>query len=81
MQHMGALTTIAKAPTNFASLRTVIPMFIIKQWQLKEGEKLDWKIEARNNEVVLVVRKAGETITQTGIPQKISERKWRTRNV
>ncbi|CAN5238344.1 hypothetical protein BH18THE2_BH18THE2_41850 [soil metagenome] len=65
---MGELTTIAKASTNFASLRTVIPMFIVKQWQLKEGDKLDWQIEARNNEVVLVVRKAGETITQTGIP-------------
>ena len=68
MQCMGELTTIAKASTNFASLRTVIPMFIVKQWQLKEGDKLDWQIEARNNEVVLVVRKAGETITQTGIP-------------
>jgi hypothetical protein len=38
------------------------------QRQLKEGNKLDWQIEARNNEVVLVVRKAGETSTQTGIP-------------
>jgi hypothetical protein len=65
---MGELTTIAKASTNFASLRTVIPMFIVKQWQLKEGDKLDWQIEARNNEVVLVVRKAGETTIQTGIP-------------
>jgi hypothetical protein len=68
MQVMGEITTIAKASTNFASLRTVIPMFIVKQWQLKEGHKLDWQIEARNNEVVLVVRKAGESITQTGIP-------------
>jgi bifunctional DNA-binding transcriptional regulator/antitoxin component of YhaV-PrlF toxin-antitoxin module len=68
MQVMGEITTIAKASTNFASLRTVIPMFIVKQWQLKEGDKLDWQIEARNNEVVLVVRKAGENITQTGIP-------------
>jgi hypothetical protein len=67
MQCMGELTTIAKASTNFASLRTVIPMFIVKQW-LKEGDKLDWQIEARNNEVVLVVRKAGETMTQTEIP-------------
>ena len=68
MEHMGELTTIAKASTNFASLRTVIPMFIVKQWQLKEGDKLDWQIEARNSEVVLVVRKAGEVISQTGIP-------------
>jgi bifunctional DNA-binding transcriptional regulator/antitoxin component of YhaV-PrlF toxin-antitoxin module len=68
MQCMGEVTTIAKASTNFASLRTVIPMFIVKQWQLKEGDKLDWQIEARNNEVVLVVRKAGEVISQTGIP-------------
>jgi len=41
MQLMGEITTIAKASTNFASLRTVIPMFIVKQWQLREEDKLD----------------------------------------
>ena len=58
MQAMGELTTIAKASSNFASLRTVIPMSIVRQWNLKDGDKLDWSWEARNNEMVVVVRKA-----------------------
>jgi hypothetical protein len=36
---------------------TVIPMSIVKQWSLKEGDKLDWSWEARNSEMVVVVRK------------------------
>jgi hypothetical protein len=39
------------------SLRTPIPMFIVKQWRLKAGEKLDWSLEARKNEISIVVRK------------------------
>jgi hypothetical protein len=39
------------------SLRTSIPMFIVKQWGLKAGEKLDWSLEARKNETSIVVRK------------------------
>ena len=54
---MGELTTIAKASSNFASLRTVIPMSIVRQWNLKDGDKLDWSWEARNNEMIVVVRK------------------------
>ena len=45
-QCMGELTIIAKESTNFASLRTVIFMFIVKQWQLKKGDKLEWQIES-----------------------------------
>jgi hypothetical protein len=39
------------------SLRTSIPMFIVKQWGLKAGEKLDWSLEARKNEISIMVRK------------------------
>ena len=49
-------TLILNAP-NKASLRTSIPMFIVKQWGLKAGDKLDWSLEARKNEVIIVVRK------------------------
>jgi hypothetical protein len=30
---------------------------IVRQWNLKEGDKLDWSWEARNSEMVVVVRK------------------------
>jgi len=57
MQAMGEITTLAKASSNYASLRTVVPMSIVRQWSLKEGDKLDWAWEVRNNEMVVVVRK------------------------
>ncbi|MGB6531326.1 MAG: hypothetical protein WBF33_24730, partial [Candidatus Nitrosopolaris sp.] len=39
------------------SLRTVVPMSIVKQWQLKEGDQIDWSWEARNGEMVIVIKK------------------------
>jgi len=39
---MGEITAVSRASSNFASLHTVIPMSIIKQWKLKEGDKIDW---------------------------------------
>ena len=57
MQAMGEVTTIAKASSNYASLRTVVPMPIVRQWGLKEGDKLDWSWEVRNNEMLVVIRK------------------------
>ena len=55
---MGEITTLALNAPNKASLRTTIPMFIVKQWELKAGDKLDWSLEARGkNEIVIVVKK------------------------
>jgi bifunctional DNA-binding transcriptional regulator/antitoxin component of YhaV-PrlF toxin-antitoxin module len=55
---MGELTTLALNAPNKASLRTTIPMFIVKQWGLKAGDKLDWSLEERKNEMTIVVRMA-----------------------
>ena len=54
---VGEITTISRASSNFASLRTVIPMSIIKQWKLKEGDKLEWEWQVLKGEMVLVVKK------------------------
>ncbi|MFL6431080.1 MAG: AbrB family transcriptional regulator [Nitrososphaeraceae archaeon] len=53
----GEIATIGKASSNYASLRTVVPLPIIRQWNLKEGDKLDWSWEVQNNEMVVIVRK------------------------
>jgi len=53
---VGEKTTLARASSNFASLRTVVPMSIVKQWQLKEGDQLDWSWEARNGEMIIVIK-------------------------
>jgi hypothetical protein len=33
-------------------------MFIVKQWGLHAGDKLDWSLEARENEIVILVKRA-----------------------
>ena len=55
---MGEITTISRASSNFGSLRTVIPMSIIHQWKLKEGDKLEWEWQVLKGEMVLIVNKA-----------------------
>jgi hypothetical protein len=55
---MGEITSLALNAPNRASLRTTIPMFIVKQWELKARDKLDWSLEARKDEIIIVVKKA-----------------------
>lgn len=62
---MGETTTLALNAPNKASLRTTIPMFIVKQWDLKSGDQLDWSFSLLNNEMVVVVRKAWQFNTKT----------------
>ena len=54
---MGEITTLALNSPKKASLRTTIPMFIVKQWGLHAGDKLDWSLEARENEIVILVKR------------------------
>lgn len=54
---MGETTILALNAANKASLRTTVPMFIVKQWELKPGDVLDWSLDARCNEIVIIVKK------------------------
>ena len=54
---MGEVTTLAKNSPEFASLKTTVPMAIVKQWKLSPGSKLDWSWEVVNGELAIVVRK------------------------
>ena len=57
MRRVGETTTLAKASSNYASLRTVVPMSVVKQWKLKEGDKIDWEWKVVDGEMALVVKK------------------------
>jgi uncharacterized protein YijF (DUF1287 family) len=58
---MGETTVLALNAPKKASLRTTVPMFIVKQWDLKAGDILDWSLDARGkNEIVIVVKKPTE---------------------
>jgi len=53
---MGELTTLSIATSGKESLRTTVPMNVLKQFDLKAGDKLDWRYEVLNGELVIVVR-------------------------
>jgi bifunctional DNA-binding transcriptional regulator/antitoxin component of YhaV-PrlF toxin-antitoxin module len=53
---MGSKTTIAKASSIAHSYRTTVPAAVINQFNLKEGDKLDWTLKAEDDELVVIVR-------------------------
>ena len=62
---MGEISTLALNAPGHSSLRTTVPMNIIRQWGLAAGDKLEWSWEARDNEMIVIVRKAdGESVTK-----------------
>jgi hypothetical protein len=54
---MGETTVATKASSKFASLRTTIPMSIVRQWKLKDGDQLDWEWKVIDGQMVLIVSK------------------------
>jgi hypothetical protein len=54
---MGEITIASKASSKFASLRTTIPMSIVRQWKLKEGDELDWEWKVIEGKMMLIVSK------------------------
>jgi hypothetical protein len=58
MYNLGEITTLTKNTKKFASLKTTIPISMVRQWNLKSGDKLDWSWESVNNKMVMVVRKS-----------------------
>lgn len=52
---LGERTVATKASSKFASLRTTIPMSIVRQWKLKDGDKLDWEWRVIDGKMALVV--------------------------
>jgi hypothetical protein len=54
---MGEITVAKRASSKFASLRTTIPMSIVRQWKLEDGDKLDWKWKVIDEQLAIVVNK------------------------
>ena len=53
---MGELTKLTKATTQRESLRTTVPRGIVKQLNLTSGDKLEWNLEIREGQFIVVVR-------------------------
>jgi antitoxin component of MazEF toxin-antitoxin module len=52
---MGEQTTLTKAATKTTSLRTTVPASIVRQFNLKDGDKIDWTLKVANGEMIIVV--------------------------
>lgn len=53
---MGEITVLTKATTRSNSLRTTIPIGIVKQFNLSEKDELYWEIKAENGELIIIVK-------------------------
>ncbi len=56
-QRMGEITVAKKASSKFASLRTTVPMSIVRQWKLEDGDKLGWEWKVIDGQLAIVVSK------------------------
>jgi len=53
---MGEITILTKATLRSKSLRTTVPIGIVKQFELSEGDKLLWEIKADGGQLIIVVK-------------------------
>jgi len=54
---MGEITIANNDSSKFASLWTTIPMSIVRQRELKDGDKLDWEWKVIDGQMILIVSK------------------------
>ncbi len=52
---MGEETTLTKAATKTTSLRTTVPASIVKQFNLNNRDKLDWRLQVEDGKMIIVV--------------------------
>jgi bifunctional DNA-binding transcriptional regulator/antitoxin component of YhaV-PrlF toxin-antitoxin module len=53
---MGEITYLTKAASKSQSLRTTVPMSIVKQFGLTDQDKLDWMLKAEGGELIIIIR-------------------------
>ncbi|MGC9068680.1 MAG: AbrB/MazE/SpoVT family DNA-binding domain-containing protein [Thermoprotei archaeon] len=57
---MREVTILNKATAKSKSLRTTIPIGIVKQFNLSVRDKLNWEIRADDGELIIVVKPVKE---------------------
>jgi hypothetical protein len=53
---MGEITYLNKAASKGDSLRTTVPMSIVKQFGLTEDDKLEWALKAEGGELIIQIK-------------------------
>jgi len=52
----GEITTLTPAKTKSISLRTTVPISLVRQFNLKAGDHPNWKFEVKDGNMITVVR-------------------------
>lgn len=52
----GITTSLTPAKTKSVSLRTTVPMHIVKQFGLTANDKLSWILKVEEGELVIIVK-------------------------
>jgi antitoxin component of MazEF toxin-antitoxin module len=52
---MSEVTKLTPATSKKESLRTTVPRSIVKQFDLTSEDSLEWKLEVREGELIIVV--------------------------
>ena len=60
----GEVTAVAKNAKDSASLRTTVPMSMVRQWQLKPKDKLLWRWRVIEGKMVAIVDKHDDETNQ-----------------
>jgi hypothetical protein len=53
----GEITTVTVNSSKRKSLRSTIPMSVVKNMGLKVGDNISWRYEIRDGEIVTTIRK------------------------
>jgi hypothetical protein len=67
MEDFGETTKLTLAKTKSESLRTTVPMSIVRQFTLKAGDRIGWKIDVKNGELIIIVRPIKASTGKSGI--------------
>jgi hypothetical protein len=57
LEGKGEITTVTLNSSKRKSLRSTIPMSVVKNMGLEVGDNLNWKYEIRDGEIVTTIRK------------------------
>jgi hypothetical protein len=71
---MRKYTRVVKASTEFPTLRSTIPISLVKHFQIQEGDILSWQSARLNGEKVAIVTEfeTNTPFTMTG-PQELTD--------
>ena len=53
---LGERTILTKVTPKSNSLRTTVPIFIVKQFDLNEGDMLEWELGVVDGELSIIVK-------------------------